>query len=83
MLLDAVEIAGEAGPRGINAGLLGAATVAPGFPIGAGALEAEIRRSFGSSAGPVLEAFRRGRRAAAVERGKMGRARAGGGGGRA
>ncbi|MGQ9582211.1 MAG: 2-oxoacid:acceptor oxidoreductase family protein [Thermoplasmatota archaeon] len=64
LFLDAGELAGPLGERGVNAVLLGAASLAPGLPMRAGALEGAIKEEFGRGAGPVLRAFRRGRKAA-------------------
>ncbi len=64
VLVEAGELAGALGERGANAALLGAASIAPGLPIRVDALEGAIRDEFGRGAGPVLRAFRRGRRAA-------------------
>ncbi len=60
VVLDSVELAGEAGARGENAVLLGAASALGGFPVPASAIEGSLREQFGSRAGPVLAAFRRG-----------------------
>ena len=59
-VLDAARLAGEAGARGENAVLLGAASALGGFPVAAAAIEGCLAEEFGSRAGPVLAAFRRG-----------------------
>ncbi len=63
ILLDTDELAGPAGFRGIGAVLLGAASTFGGFPVVAGAIEERLRAEFEKNAGPVVEAFRRGREA--------------------
>jgi indolepyruvate ferredoxin oxidoreductase beta subunit len=59
-VLDVGKLAGDAGSRGVNAVLLGAASSVKGFPVGAGALEEALRGEFGAGSGPALAAFRRG-----------------------
>jgi len=60
-VFNAVKLAGNAGGRGINAVLLGAASATDGFPVKPVNIETCIREDFGDKAGPVLEAFARGR----------------------
>ncbi|MBM4249117.1 MAG: hypothetical protein FJ149_06725 [Euryarchaeota archaeon] len=59
-VIEAGGLSGEAGPRGENAVLLGAASAVPGFPVGAAAIEEALREEFGSRSDPVLCAFRNG-----------------------
>jgi indolepyruvate ferredoxin oxidoreductase beta subunit len=60
VVLDAGRLSGEAGQRGENAVLLGAASAVPGFPLGPDAIEQALRDEFGARSAPVLAAFRRG-----------------------
>ena len=59
-VLDAGKLSGEAGSRGENAVLLGAASAVPGFPVRPEAIGQALRDEFGSRSAPVLAAFRRG-----------------------
>jgi indolepyruvate ferredoxin oxidoreductase beta subunit len=59
-ILGSLKLSGEAGTRGENAVLLGAATAVEGFPVKAPAIEERLKEEFGKTAGPALSAFRRG-----------------------
>jgi indolepyruvate ferredoxin oxidoreductase beta subunit len=60
VVLDAERLAGEAGSRGVNAVLLGAASSVKGFPVSGKALEKALQDEFGPASGPMLAAFRNG-----------------------
>ena len=61
VILDVGALSGQAGPRGSNFVLLGAASSLGGFPVGAAAVEEQIAAEAPNAAERLLEAFRRGR----------------------
>jgi indolepyruvate ferredoxin oxidoreductase beta subunit len=61
VLVDVGSLCGPAGPRGVNAVLLGAASSVNGFPVGTNALEATITGDGTGGSTMLVDAFRRGR----------------------
>jgi indolepyruvate ferredoxin oxidoreductase beta subunit len=61
VVLNAQELCGPAGSRGLNAALLGAVSSVKGFPVEADSIQGFIQEEAGNRSGMLLEAFRKGR----------------------
>jgi indolepyruvate ferredoxin oxidoreductase beta subunit len=61
IVLDAVDLSGPAGSRGVNAALLGVASSVKGFPVAWGKIRQCIREEAPGMSGPLQVAFQNGR----------------------